>query len=83
MAKYPIYLELKGRRVVIIGAGPVAIRKARTVLAAGARLVLIAEQINELPTGLFGDSEAELVKSKYSKINSTLKFTKSRSKKKN
>ncbi len=67
MAKYPIYLELSGRRVVIIGAGPVAVRKARTVLEAGARLVIIAEQINDMPAWLCSDNNAELVKSRYSK----------------
>ncbi len=67
MAKYPIYLELSGRRVVIIGAGAVAVRKARTVLEAGARLVVIAEQINDMPAWLCSCSDAELVKSRYSK----------------
>ena len=67
MAKYPIYLELSGRRVVIIGAGPVAVRKAQTLLEAGARLIIIAEQINDMPASLCSGSDAELIKSRYSK----------------
>ena len=67
MAKYPIYLELSGRRVVIIGAGPIAVRKAQTLLATGARLIVIAEQINDMLTTLCSGGNAKLIKSKYSK----------------
>jgi siroheme synthase-like protein len=52
MAKYPIFLELGGRRVVIIGGGAVASRKAEVVLKAGARLVVVAERIDAALRGL-------------------------------
>jgi precorrin-2 dehydrogenase/sirohydrochlorin ferrochelatase len=67
MAKYPIFLELSGRRVVVVGGGAVAVRKAQTLLAAGARLVVVAERIDNMPTALCRDKNAELIKSKYSK----------------
>lgn len=67
MAKYPIFLELAGRRAVIIGGGAVAVRKAQPLLAAGARLVIVAEHVDDMLTALCARSEAELVKSKYSK----------------
>jgi precorrin-2 dehydrogenase/sirohydrochlorin ferrochelatase len=67
MAKYPIFLELAGRRVVLIGGGAVAVRKARSLLAAGARLVIVAEQIDDVLANLCTDSSAELIRSKYSK----------------
>ncbi len=67
MAKYPIFLELSGRRVVVVGGGAVAVRKAQTLLAAGARLVVVAEQIDNMLTALCRDKNAELIKSKYSK----------------
>ncbi|MGB2807898.1 MAG: bifunctional precorrin-2 dehydrogenase/sirohydrochlorin ferrochelatase [Sedimentisphaerales bacterium] len=67
MAKYPIFLELAGRRVVVIGGGAVAVRKAQSLLAAGARLVVVAEHVDDMLTALCARSEAELVKSKYSK----------------
>lgn len=67
MAKYPIFLELSGRRVVVIGGGAVAVRKAQALLAAGARLVVVAERIDNMPTALCRDKNAELIKSKYSK----------------
>ncbi len=67
MSKYPIYLELKGRRVVVIGGGAVAVRKAQSLLAAGARLVVVAERIDNMLTVLCRDKKAELIKSRYSK----------------
>jgi precorrin-2 dehydrogenase/sirohydrochlorin ferrochelatase len=67
MARYPIYLELSGRRVVIIGAGPVAIRKAQTLLETGARLVIVAKDIDDRVAVRFAGTDAELIKSKYSK----------------
>jgi precorrin-2 dehydrogenase/sirohydrochlorin ferrochelatase len=67
MGKYPIFLELAGRRVVVVGGGAVAVRKAQSLLEAGARLVVVAERISDMMTALCADSGAELVKSKYSK----------------
>lgn len=67
MAKYPIFLELKDRGVVVIGGGAVALRKAQSLLDAGARLMIIAEHIDDMLTALCTNSSAELVKSKYSK----------------
>ncbi|MGD8786387.1 MAG: bifunctional precorrin-2 dehydrogenase/sirohydrochlorin ferrochelatase [Phycisphaerales bacterium] len=67
MSKYPIYLELKGRRVVVIGGGAVAVRKAQSLLAAGARLIVVAERIDNMLTALCRGKNAELIKSRYSK----------------
>ena len=46
MAKYPIFLEMRSRRVVIVGAGTVAFRKVQALLDAGARVVIVAEHID-------------------------------------
>ena len=67
MAKYPIFLELSGRRVVLIGGGAVAARKAQVLLAAGARLVVVAERIDEMLTVLCRNKTAELIRSKYAR----------------
>ena len=67
MAKYPIFLELGGRRAVVIGGGAVAVRKAQALLAAGARLVVVAEHIDDMLTALCRGKNAELIKSRYSK----------------
>jgi precorrin-2 dehydrogenase / sirohydrochlorin ferrochelatase len=39
---YPLFLNLRDQRAVVIGAGPVAARKVRTLLAAGARVAVIS-----------------------------------------
>ena len=67
MAKCPIFLELGGRRVVVVGGGTVAVRKAQALLGAGARLVVVAERIDDMLTALCTDSGAELIRSRYSK----------------
>ncbi len=67
MAKYPIFLELGDRRVVIIGGGAVASRKAEVVLRAGARLVVVAERIDAAMREYCAGKQAELIEGKYSK----------------
>jgi precorrin-2 dehydrogenase/sirohydrochlorin ferrochelatase len=67
MAKYPIYLELGGRRAVVIGGGAVAVRKAQVLLAAGPRLVVVAEHVDDMLTDLCARSDVKLIRSKYSK----------------
>jgi len=39
---YPIFLDLCSRKVVVIGGGPVAERKVKTLLEAGARVTVVA-----------------------------------------
>jgi precorrin-2 dehydrogenase/sirohydrochlorin ferrochelatase len=39
---YPIFLELAGAACVVVGGGPVAQRKAQSLLAAGARVKVVA-----------------------------------------
>ena len=66
MAKYPIFLELDSRSVVVIGGGVVALRKVQTLLATGARLLVVAEDIQDRLTELCQDHNAKLIKSAYS-----------------
>jgi precorrin-2 dehydrogenase / sirohydrochlorin ferrochelatase len=42
---YPIFLDLSGRRCVVVGGGEVADRKARKLLQARARVVVISPEI--------------------------------------
>ena len=67
MGKYPIFLELSGRRAIVIGAGAVAARKTKSLLDAGARLVIVADKIDDVLTSLYQGTNAELIKSKYAK----------------
>jgi precorrin-2 dehydrogenase/sirohydrochlorin ferrochelatase len=67
MGKYPIFLELSGRRAIVIGAGAVAARKTKSLLDAGARLMIVADKIDDILTNLCQGTNAELIKSKYAK----------------
>jgi siroheme synthase-like protein len=41
---YPIFLSLKDRPVLVVGAGKVALRKTRGLLEAGARVTVVAPE---------------------------------------
>lgn len=43
---YPIFLDLSGRTVVVIGGGEVALRKVESLGAAGARVRVVAPEID-------------------------------------
>jgi siroheme synthase-like protein len=45
-AVYPVFLRLEGARVVVVGAGPVAASKLEGLLSAGARVTLVAPDID-------------------------------------
>lgn len=47
MKSFPAFIKLTGRKVVIAGGGPEALRKARLLAAAGAELTIIAPAIDE------------------------------------
>lgn len=42
---YPVFLKLAGRKVVIVGGGPVAASRLPALLAAGARVTVVAPDI--------------------------------------
>jgi uroporphyrin-III C-methyltransferase / precorrin-2 dehydrogenase / sirohydrochlorin ferrochelatase len=45
MSGYPVELELAGRVVVVVGGGAVALRRARALVEAGARVTVIAPDV--------------------------------------
>ena len=49
LMRYPLFLDLTNQPVVVIGAGKVALRKIRSLLAAGAKVTVISPQANRLP----------------------------------
>jgi siroheme synthase-like protein len=44
---YPIVVDLKGKRCVVVGAGPVAERRVLGLLAEGAKVVVVAPQATD------------------------------------
>ena len=44
---YPLLLDVAGRRVVVVGGGPVAARRARGLVDAGADVVLVSPWVCE------------------------------------
>ena len=53
---YPVFLDLKDRPVLVVGAGKVALRKTRGLVEAGARITVVAPEwepeFEELPVRL-------------------------------
>jgi precorrin-2 dehydrogenase / sirohydrochlorin ferrochelatase len=42
---YPVFLDLKDRRCVLVGGGRVSLRKARRLAGSGARVVVVAPEV--------------------------------------
>jgi precorrin-2 dehydrogenase / sirohydrochlorin ferrochelatase len=49
---YPIFLDLLGLKVVVVGGGAVAERKVRTLLQCGAKIVVVSPWLTSRLTGL-------------------------------
>lgn len=53
--RYPLLLDVSGRRTVVIGGGPVATRRARGLLDAGADVLVVAPTLCEDLAGLVAE----------------------------
>jgi precorrin-2 dehydrogenase/sirohydrochlorin ferrochelatase len=62
---YPIYLDLKAKRVVIIGGGGVAERKIESLLDAGASIFVLSPQVTPRIASLADEKRIELRKRAY------------------
>jgi len=45
MQNYPIFIDLKNQPCLIVGGGPVALRKIRLMISAGAKITVVAPEI--------------------------------------
>lgn len=50
--RYPIFLDLTGRRVVVVGGGSVAARRTADLVSAGASVTVVAPEIDEAVASL-------------------------------
>src|SRR5437588_7129005 len=62
---YPIYLNLKGKRVVIIGGGGVAERKIESLLDTGAEIFVLSPQVTRRIAFLVNQKRIELRRRSY------------------
>jgi uroporphyrin-III C-methyltransferase/precorrin-2 dehydrogenase/sirohydrochlorin ferrochelatase len=62
MRYFPLFLDLEGRRAVVVGGGEEALRKVRLLLKTGVRVELIARA---LPGELVGNAKVLLVNTPY------------------
>ena len=67
MAKYPIYLEVGGKKAVVIGAGSVASRKVEALCKAGANVVVVAKQIQKQFSKRCCGLDIKIIEDDYSK----------------
>ena len=49
--RFPLFVDLRGRRAVVVGGGPVALRRAKALLDFGAQVTLIAPGCGAVPPG--------------------------------
>lgn len=61
---YPIFLDLKDKAVVVIGGGNVAARKVDRLLAAGARVRVVARELHDRLESLVG-SRLDVVRANF------------------
>lgn len=71
---YPAMLNVNGKKAVVVGGGPVAARKARSLAAAGALVEVISPETSEAMKELLGCSEVSWRKKEFSPSDLTEAF---------
>ncbi len=62
---YPVYLNLKGKRAVVIGGGEVAERKVESLLETGALISVVSPEVTPRLSALADEKRVELHKRAY------------------
>lgn len=67
MAWYPVHIKLDGRECLVVGGGPVALRKIRGLLAGGAGVKVVASEVSPAIRDLADSGAIELIERDYEK----------------
>ena len=67
MNTFPLFFKLENRKVLIVGGGDVALRKADLLSRAGAAITILAPSISTEIQALLSDSKHELIYENYNK----------------
>jgi len=65
MSLFPIFVKLQGRLVVLVGAGEIAAQKMEGLLAAGARIRVIAPEVNAAFAELIRNGKIQWIPRKF------------------
>ena len=64
---YPIFLQIRGTRCLVVGGGRVAQRKVAGLLASGAQVAVVAKSLTEELKSLTGSGDIEYLGEEYKK----------------
>ncbi|HPB82886.1 MAG TPA: NAD(P)-dependent oxidoreductase, partial [Spirochaetota bacterium] len=60
MNYYPIYIDISGKLVTVVGGGEVALRKVQDLLAAGAVIRVISPEFHDGFSGLISSRDGRI-----------------------
>ncbi|MCX7711185.1 MAG: bifunctional precorrin-2 dehydrogenase/sirohydrochlorin ferrochelatase [Clostridia bacterium] len=66
MAMFPAFIDIKGKKCVVVGGGKVATRKIETLLKFEPRIVVVSPEISERIQALKWEDKVVVIKKKYS-----------------
>ncbi|GAQ95103.1 precorrin-2 dehydrogenase [Thermodesulfovibrio aggregans] len=64
---FPIFVDIKDKKCVVVGGGKVAERKIKTLLRYGAKVTLVSPEINENIRRIVEKGQIEYIKKEYDK----------------
>ncbi|MGC8833742.1 MAG: precorrin-2 dehydrogenase/sirohydrochlorin ferrochelatase family protein, partial [Armatimonadota bacterium] len=65
---YPVFLDLRGKRVLVVGGGQVALRKVKSLLECGAEVLVVAPEAVPDLQQMARDGRIRLVSREYTEV---------------